>query len=237
MALLWLHRGQVEAAAAAVRRALEETLTSDAARADLLAAHIEVLLAMGDTVGARSAAAELQSLAAKVDGLALRALADRADGSVLLAEQQPGAAATALQRSWRAWQQLEAPYEAARVRVLIARACEALGDTPSAALELDGARWAFERLGAAFDFALLDRGSEPTARSSVGGLTSREIEVLGLIAAGETNKGIAAALVISEHTVARHVQNMLQKLGCASRASLAAFAVEQGMARRPIGQK
>jgi DNA-binding NarL/FixJ family response regulator len=44
----------------------------------------------------------------------------------------------------------------------------------------------------------------------LNGLTRREIEVLSLIAAGETNKAIAAALVISEHTVARHVQNMLQ---------------------------
>ena len=49
-------------------------------------------------------------------------------------------------------------------------------------------------------------------------LTGREIEVLSLITAGETNKAIAAALIISEHTVARHVQNMLQKLGFASRA-------------------
>ena len=66
-------------------------------------------------------------------------------------------------------------------------------------------------------------------------LTSREIEVLRLVAAGETNKAIAVSLVISEHTVARHVQNMLQKLGFSSRASLAAFAVERGLARRSTG--
>ena len=67
-------------------------------------------------------------------------------------------------------------------------------------------------------------------------MTLREREVLRLIAAGETNKAIAAALVISEHTVARHVQNMLQKLGFSSRASLAAYAVDQGLAGPP-GQK
>src|SRR5215471_5010213 len=63
----------------------------------------------------------------------------------------------------------------------------------------------------------------PASASLAGGLTLREVEVLSLIAAGETNKQIASRLVISEHTVARHVQNMLQKLGCSSRASLAVF--------------
>jgi DNA-binding NarL/FixJ family response regulator len=53
--------------------------------------------------------------------------------------------------------------------------------------------------------------------------------VLRLIVAGETNKGIAASLVISEHTVARHVQNMLQKLSLTSRTSLAAYALEHGL--------
>jgi DNA-binding NarL/FixJ family response regulator len=59
--------------------------------------------------------------------------------------------------------------------------------------------------------------------------------VIALIAAGKTNKAIASALVISEYTVARHVQNMLQKLDCSSRSGLAAFAVEQGLARQPPG--
>jgi DNA-binding NarL/FixJ family response regulator len=63
-----------------------------------------------------------------------------------------------------------------------------------------------------------------------GGLTAREAEVLRLVAAGCTNKQIAAALVISEHTVARHIQNMLAKLDCPSRAALAVFAVEHGLA-------
>jgi DNA-binding NarL/FixJ family response regulator len=67
------------------------------------------------------------------------------------------------------------------------------------------------------------------------GLTSREIQVLSLIAAGETNKAIAATLVLSEHTVARHVQNMLQKLGCSSRSSLAVFAVEHNLAGHRSG--
>jgi DNA-binding NarL/FixJ family response regulator len=95
----------------------------------------------------------------------------------------------------------------------------------------------FQQLGAAFDLALLDGQARSAALPPDGGLTVREIEVLRLIAAGETNKAIATALVISEHTVARHVQNMLQKLGCASRSSLAVFAVEHGLAHRASGEK
>jgi DNA-binding NarL/FixJ family response regulator len=60
--------------------------------------------------------------------------------------------------------------------------------------------------------------------------------VLCLIASGETNKAIAATLVISEHTVARHVQNMFQKLGFSSRASLAAFDAEQGLVQHISSQ-
>ena len=103
-------------------------------------------------------------------------------------------------------------------------------------MEFDAARWVFEQLGAAPDLARPSIGASSRAHPAVNGLTPREIEVLCLIAAGETNKAIAGRLVISEHTVARHVQNMLQKLDCSSRASLAAFAVEQGLVRRPTGQ-
>jgi DNA-binding CsgD family transcriptional regulator len=237
VALLWLVRGQAEAAAAAIRRALDETRADCARRSELLAAYVEILLALGDTAAARTATTELAGLATTLDALPLRALADRAEGRVLIAEGAPRAALAPLRRSWTAWQQLEAPYEAATVRALIGTACRALGDEESAAMEVDAARWVFERLGAAYDLARLDVDSAPLAPTAARGLTRREIEVLTLIAAGETNKAIAAALVISEHTVARHVQNMLQKRGFSSRASLAAFAVEEGLARRPASQK
>jgi DNA-binding CsgD family transcriptional regulator len=140
-----------------------------------------------------------------------------------------------LRSSWAAWKQIEAPYEAARVRALIGAACHAIGDEESAAMEFDAARWVFERLGAVPDISRLNAASSSTVTAFAGGLTQREIEVLGLIAAGVTNKAIAAALVISEHTVARHVQNMLQKLGFSSRAGLAAYAVDQGLTRRSPG--
>jgi DNA-binding CsgD family transcriptional regulator len=235
LALLWLARGQVGSAAAAVRRALDEIGANRARRAELLAALVEILLARGELAEARTAADEVAALATELPALLPRALADGANGSVLLAHDEPRAALAPLRRAWTAWQELDAPFEAARVRVLLGTACRAVGDAESAEMELDAARWVFERLGAKYELerlATLTNSEKPTA---LHGLTRREREVLGLIAAGETNKAIAAALVISEHTVARHVQNMLQKLNSTSRASLAAFAVEAGLARRPTG--
>ena len=101
----------------------------------------------------------------------------------------------------------------------------ALGDVESAELELDAARATFERLGAQPD---LDRiaalGGQPPGDAS--GLTGRECEVLRLVAAGSTNREIGAALHISEHTVARHLQNTYVKLGVNSRAAATAYAYE-----------
>jgi DNA-binding CsgD family transcriptional regulator len=237
LALLWLARGEAGAAAAALRRALDEPELDRPRRAELLSANVDVLLALGDTAAAKRAADELAALASALDAAPLWALADRAQGGVLIASGDPRAALAPLRRSWTAWRQLDAPYEGARVRVLIGNAYHFLGDEQSAAMEIDAARWAFERLGAAPDLARLDAGTPSSERDAMGGLTPREVQVLGLIAAGETNKSIAAALVISDHTVARHVQNMLQKLGISSRAGLAAFAVEHGLVRTSPGQK
>ncbi len=234
IALVWLVRGQARAAETAVRRALDETAMDRGRRAELLAAYVEILLALGDTAAAQKTASELTELATALGAVPLQALACRAEGGVLIALGDPRAALAPLRRSWAAWKEVGAPYEAARVRVLIGAACRALGDAESAAMEIDAARWVFERLGAAYDLACLEAGSQTSAPAGCG-LTQRETEVLALIAAGETNKAIAAALVISEHTVARHVQHMLQKLGISSRAGLAAFAAEHGLVRRSTG--
>ncbi len=230
IALLWLASGQAEAAESAVRRALYEPNEYQVRRPELLAAYVEILLARDDVAGARHAADELMQIASATDNLPLKALAERAAGSVLLAEGEPGPALGPLRRSWVIWRELDASYDAACVRALIAAACRALGDEESAQMEIDAARWIFERLGAAPALARLD-GIVGGVSGSSAGLTQRELEVLSLIVAGETNKGIAASLVISDHTVARHVQNMLQKLGLPSRTSLAAYALEHGLLR------
>ena len=114
------------------------------------------------------------------------------------------------------------PYEVARTRFQLGLAYRAAGDDDAAGLELDGARAAFESLGAAADLARME---SPTAAES-GVLTERECQVLRLVAAGKTNREIAAELVISEHTVSRHLQNMFMKLGVTSRAAATAYAYE-----------
>lgn len=230
--LLRMAQGQLGAAHIALQRALDEE-TDQARRAGLLDADIQVLLAQGDVAGARTRSDELRAIATALGAPLLRAQCLMAEGAALLAEHQPGAALSPLRRAWTEWQRLEAPYDAARVRLLIGCAYRELGDRESAAMELDAARWVFQQLGALPDLARLDAlVSDSGSGDLPGGLTPRELDVLRLIAAGQTNKEIAAALVISEHTVARHVQNMLAKLDCASRASLAAFAVEHHLAER-----
>jgi DNA-binding NarL/FixJ family response regulator len=115
---------------------------------------------------------------------------------------------------------------------MVGLATRRLGDQVSAVAELDSARRAFARLGAAPDVARVDELSArwATPERPRGGLTGREVEVLRLVASGRTNRDIAAELVLSEHTVARHVQNIFTKLGLRSRTAAAAYAYEHGLA-------
>jgi DNA-binding CsgD family transcriptional regulator/tetratricopeptide (TPR) repeat protein len=226
LALMRLTQGKKAAAAAAMVRAMTEAALP-LRRAALLPAHVEILVATGDIAGSRAACHELSEIARRQGSEPLAALAAQAEGTVALAEDDAGSALAAGRRASRAWQELGAPYDAARARVLVAQACTALGDADTAALELDAARDAFLRLGAAPELARCDaligkrRADHP--------LTSREVEVLRLIAHGRSNREIAIALVISERTVARHVQNMFTKLGVSSRASASVFAAEHGL--------
>jgi DNA-binding NarL/FixJ family response regulator len=129
------------------------------------------------------------------------------------------------------WRDLEAPYDDARARVLIGLACRALGDSDSAALELDAARQVFHRLGAATDEARVAALVSGPPRAPSGGLTVREVEVLGLVATGATNRAIAEQLGLSEKTVARHLSNIFTKLGLTSRAAATAFAYQHGLVK------
>nr|MDQ2981993.1 response regulator transcription factor [Actinomycetota bacterium] len=225
-ALLRLAQGSTEAAAAAIRRVVGET-TAGLRRASLLPTYIEIMLSVGDVEEARRACGELEEIAAECDSEMLRAMLAQARGAVELAAGDARAALVSLRQASRAWQELEAPYEAARARVLIGQACLALGDEEAFALELDGARSAFEELGAAPDLASLD--SLAGTAAATHGLTARELEVLRLIATGKSNREIASELVISEHTVARHVQNIFRKLGVSSRTAAGAFAFEHDL--------
>ena len=225
LAQLRLAQGQVDAAQAAIRRAVDET-QEQRTRASLLPTYVEILLAARDVAAARTAAEELSEIAAAVDALFLHAVSAQAMGAVLLAEGDARGALTLLRGAWTAWQTLDAPYEAARSRVLIGRACRELGDEDTAAMEFDAARGVFQQLGAAPDLARVDVLTRRGVSGAPHSLTPRQLQVLRLVAAGETNKAIAAELFISERTVERHVSNIFSKLGVSSRAAATAYAYD-----------
>jgi len=147
---------------------------------------------------------------------------------VLLAEGDAAAALTTLRRAWTRWWELEAPYENARVRVLIGLAYQQLDDADSAEMEWTSARRTFFELGAVPDVERID-SHRPQSPKPPDGLTERELEALMLVAAGKTNREIAAELVISEHTARRHLQNIFTKLNLTSRAAATAYAYEHGL--------
>jgi DNA-binding CsgD family transcriptional regulator len=222
LALLWLARGRIPAAVGAINRLLAEP-RDPVRRSQLLPAAIEILLAAGQTDLAADTSAELSEIAAGFGCVALRAMAGRAAGQVALTRGDHARAIPELRRVGQLWNELGAPYEVARCAVLLGRALRALGDEDSAVAEFTEARRVFTMLGAGpaeREVAALLRPCAP------GGLSTREIEVLRLVAAGKTNPEIAAALFLSEKTVARHLSNIFAKLDVNSRTSAAAFAFE-----------
>lgn len=225
LALLRLAQGRLDSASAALKRLLCAT-TDPLRRASLLPAYLEVMLAVGDTQAAGSACDELRELAESFDTDVLRGAVAQARGAMALAGKDVPAALDPLRRAFEIWVQLDAPYDAARVRVLIGRACSALGDDDGAHLEFSAAKSAFERLGARADLARLS--TEETSRTAERDhpLTARELDVLRLISTGNTNKAIAAQLRVSGRTIDRHVGNILRKLDVPSRAAATAYAYD-----------
>jgi DNA-binding CsgD family transcriptional regulator len=223
LALLRLAQGRTDAAEASIYRVMSQA-QDRLARSKVLAAYVEILLAAGEVSAAHVGADDLSQIAADFGAPVLNAASAQATGSVLLAEGESAAASAILRRALTIWRELEAPYDAARVRVLVGCALRTLGDDDTAEMELGAARQVFLQLGAAPDLARVDALSASARPPVVGGLTRRELEVLALVATGKTNREIAAALVISEHTVRRHLQNTFSKLGVSSRAAATAFA-------------
>jgi DNA-binding NarL/FixJ family response regulator len=228
LALLRLAQGRIDVAVASIRAALAVETQDRLASARLCAAAVEIALAARDSKGAGNAADELDATAAAYGSSGLEAASRQARGAVLLADGQPAQALRMLRSACRLWQELAAPYDAAKTRLLLAQAYRALGDEDAAALELDAAQRVFDQLGATLDGRRVARLRGQSVLP--GGLTRREAEVLGLVAVGKSNREIAAELFLSDKTVARHLANIFTKLDLQSRTAAAAYAFEHGLA-------
>ena len=199
-------------------------------RAKLLPAFVEILLAAKDLVAARRAVDELSRMAAHLGAPFLDAVALHEHGAVLIAEGDARTAVSTLRRAWSRWQELDAPYDAARARVLIGLACRELGDEDGARMELDAA--------AVFSSSWVQLPTWPggdalsPAVEAIRVLTAREVEVLRLVATGKTNRAIATDLFLSEKTVARHLSNIFVKLDLPSRSAATAYAYEHDLVKR-----
>lgn len=224
LALLRLAQGHADAAATTIRHALDAT--SADARVRLLPACVEIMLATEDVAAARAAADELSQAAARLRAPALTAAAAQARGATLLADGNTHEALAALHQARAAWQEVEAVYDVARVRVLTGLAYRQLGDADAAELEFDAASWILRQLDARPDAARVDGLRRTIAPGRSEGLTLREVRVLRHVAAGKTNRQIAADLFISERTVERHLSNIFNKLDLSSRAAATAYAYE-----------
>jgi ATP/maltotriose-dependent transcriptional regulator MalT len=227
LALLRVSQGKPDAAMTALRL----TLTAErqpARRARLLGAMTEIAVGIGALDEARAAVDELGTLTD--DAIpAFEATIAGAAGRVLLADGDPAEALASLRRAVTIWQELRLPYETAHTRVAFGEALRAAGDEDGARVAFLSARSTFEGLGATADAA--EAGALAAGPDALpGGLTDREAEVLRLVAAGKTNRDIAVELVISEHTVARHLQNMFAKLGVSTRAAATAYAYSHDLA-------
>ena len=225
LALSWLARGRTAAAISAVRRLLAEA-HDPVHRSWMLPAAVEVLVSARLLDEARQNSVEFTGIASAFGNSALRAMATYAAATVHLAFGETEEALSNARESGRLWSDLGSPYEAARARVVFARALREMGDEDSATAELAVARSTFARLSAAPATQEVDKllgGARPA------GLTAREVEVLRLVAEGRSNPDIARVLVLSQKTVERHLSNIFVKLDVPSRTAAAAYAHEHGL--------
>jgi DNA-binding CsgD family transcriptional regulator len=203
---------------------------SGTVRAGALELLVRAMVMLGDNAAADVAANELQSVARMVETGPLLASAAFARGLSAAAGGDHASARSLLEDAIRFYHRSGAPYESARARIELARSLAALGRSQDAAREARAAATSLHRVGAEHEaaradgLALLFEGPGPASAPT---LTNREREILCLIAEGNADPAIARALVLSEHTVHRHVANILTKLGCSSRSAAVAEAVRK----------
>jgi DNA-binding NarL/FixJ family response regulator len=216
-ARLALDRGAAGDAADLLERLLRQ-LPADRRlrRAPALELLVHARAATGGFAAAAAALAELRAVEALAGTALMRACGDRAEGALAAAQGEHDRARARLEDAVDGFDRCGAPYEAAAARLELAASLTALGRGDIAARETALARERMRALAAA--------PAPPLAE-----LTAREREVLGLVAEGLTNREIAERLVVSEHTVHRHVSHVLAKLGLPSRAAAAARAARAGL--------
>ena len=217
LARLALDRGAAQEAAELVERLLrkvpEHRRLSRAPALDLL---VRARAAGGNHAGAVDALADLREVERAVGTAPLRACADAAEAALATARGEHDRARVLLEDAIDVYARDGAPFEAAQARLALAANLAALGRPDAAEREAAAARERLQQLGAP--------GAPPLPQ-----LTPREREVLALLAEGLSNRGIAERLVVSEHTVHRHVTSILRKLDLPSRTAAAAVAVRAGL--------
>ena len=214
--------GEDDAASArdAAERALRRSGSATLDRLPPLELLVRAAAALGDLPAARTALAELDEIAAAAGTPYLAGRASRASAQVALAEGDAEAARRCAEDAVDSFTLATAPYDAARAREVLARALTALGRAEHAQREAGAARDVLSALGAA---------PEPVAPSGAAGseLTAREIDVLRLVAQGLSDAEVAERLIVSPHTVHRHVANIRAKLRLPSRAAAVAYAARE----------
>lgn len=238
-AALALDLGDVTAAADLaerfVRRVPPENRTERAPALELL---VRIHVAQGDRARAQSVLNELKETASTVATDALRASACFAEGLMAAAEGVHDRARTHFEDAVDLFGRSGAAFETARARIELARALAATDRGPAAKKEAQAALTVLTGIGATREadraFALLRDLDTPPRREAVNTsppprLTRREIDVVRLIAQGLGDKEVAARLSLSEHTVHRHVSNVLTKLDLPSRTAVVAYAAKHGL--------
>lgn len=219
-ALLQLAKGRGEDAAAALRVLLTE-VADPFLRVRLLHAQVEVGIALDDATLVGATTDELDRLAATYRTAGFQAWSEHARGAAQLLAGEHAAALTALRAARATYESMGASYDVATTRLLIARSLRGLGDSAGGAAEERLGTEALASLGAAVPPGL---GPATVGTALPGGLTAREAEILVAVCEGLSNRDVAARLVISEKTVARHLANIYTKIDVTSRTAAMAWA-------------
>ena len=233
-AQLALERHEADEAVALLQQFLDDLGAGEAtARAGALEIAVRAHATRGDLVAAERALAELERIGSALRTPPLAAGVMNAQGVLQHRRGDLAAAASSFEKAADIFEQGGAPFESARTRLDLAAVLRDTGSKEAAEREAHRAMETFRSLGAKHE-ELRAKSFAPSLASVKGirqhaQLTERQVEILRLVAQGMSNPEIAKRLRLSEHTVKRHVANMLTKLGLASRAAAVAYAAKEGL--------